>query len=79
MRIPLIGRITNLSTSGGPTAEPNPEFPTEITQPSAHSAPPSQSFKCEKCGAAFNDEGSAAAHIQTCEGTETILEDDVAS
>lgn len=71
--------MANLSSTGGPTAELTPEPPAEIIQPTAPPAPPSQSFKCEKCGAAFDDEGSAAAHIQTCKGIEAIPEDEVAS
>ncbi len=61
----LIGRLANSSTvNGAPTAE--------ITQPAAPPAPLPQSFKCEKCGAAFDDEGAAAVHIQTCKGSEEV-------
>ena len=77
MWISGIGGITNLSAPDGPSADPTPEPPAEINQPTAPSAPPSQSFKCEKCGAAFDDEGSAAAHIQTCKGIEAIPDDEV--
>ncbi len=55
-----------------PVAEPT----TEIAQPSAPPSPVPETFKCEKCGAAFEDEGSAAAHIQTCKGTEPIPENE---
>ena len=53
--------------------EPAPELAAEIAQPAAARTPLPQSFKCEKCGAAFDDEGSAAAHIQTCKGSEAVL------
>jgi len=46
----------------------------EITQPAGPPTALPQSFKCEKCGAAFADEGAAAAHIQTCKGPEDNLE-----
>ena len=59
-----------------PTTVP-PTDPTEalaeIPQPDVPSAPGPQTFKCEKCGATFEDEGSAAAHIQTCSGLESSL------
>lgn len=54
--------------SMGPTAE--------IPQPTPVPAPAPQSFKCEKCGATFEDEGSAAAHIQVCKGTDVTVPDD---
>lgn len=54
---------------------PSNEPATEIAQPPA--APPSpapETFKCEKCGATFEDEGSAAAHIQGCKGIDPVSE-----
>jgi hypothetical protein len=47
----------------------------EPAQPDGPPAPLPQSFKCEKCGAAFADEGAAAIHIQTCRGPEGVLEE----
>ncbi len=68
----LIGLLANSSTvNAGPTAE--------ITLPAAPPAPLPQSFKCEKCGAAFDDEGAAAAHIQTCKGPEEVSVKEAAS
>ncbi|MGD0175464.1 MAG: hypothetical protein ABSC50_01390 [Candidatus Bathyarchaeia archaeon] len=58
-----------------PNREPTPEPAVEIAQPAAPHGPLPQSFKCEKCGAAFDDEGSAAVHIQTCKGPEAVLEE----
>ncbi len=60
--------------------EPNDpvEPAVDITQPTPPPPPTDtpQTFKCEKCGATFSDEGSAAAHIQTCKGTEDIAVED---
>lgn len=47
--------------------------PDEIGLPFPLPAPAPQSFKCEKCGATFEDEGSAAAHIQVCKGTDVTI------
>ena len=72
--------VENMSTPNTePTAETNLEPAAELAQPAAPPAPLPQSFKCEKCGAAFDNEGAAAVHVQTCKGTEVILEDDAAS
>ena len=69
-----IGGLTNsVATDAGPTAE------VEITQPAVSLAPLPESFKCEKCGAAFADEGAAAAHMQTCKGPELMPENKPAS
>jgi len=57
-----------------PTTETSMEPAVEITPPAGPPAALPQSFKCEKCGAAFADEGAAAAHIQTCKGPEGNLE-----
>ena len=61
-----------------PNAEPTIETTQEpagvIAQPTGLPAPLPQSFKCEKCGAAFADEGAAAVHVQTCKGPEGNLE-----
>jgi len=57
-----------------PTMDTSQEPASEITLPAAPPTPLPQSFKCEKCGAAFADEGAAAAHIQTCKGPEGSLE-----
>ena len=54
-----------------PLIEPT-DPPPGITQPDAPAAPTQESFKCEKCGATFEDESSAAAHIQECKGTDVI-------
>lgn len=54
-------------------ADPKPI--TEITEPAPPLAPLPQTFKCEKCGAAFTDESVAAAHIQTCKGTDIVPDD----
>jgi len=62
-----------------PTTEMRLEHAAEIAQPAAPPAPFRESFKCEKCGTAFDNEGAAVVHIQTCKGTEVILEDDAAS
>ena len=51
-----------------PTSHPSPD----ISQPDAPPEPTRQTFKCEKCGATFEDEGSAAAHINECKGTQII-------
>ena len=51
-----------------PASHPSPD----IAQPDAPSEPTRQSFKCEKCGATFEDEGSAAAHMQVCKGTDVL-------
>lgn len=70
--IRLIGRLGSSSAiNTGPAAE--------ITEPATPPAPLPQSFKCEKCGAAFDDEGAAAAHIQTCKGPEEIPVKEAAS
>lgn len=69
--------MSNPATELYPTTEPaGPIDPIEpavdITQPMPP-RPPSdspQTFKCQKCGATFSDEGSAAAHIQTCKASE---------
>jgi hypothetical protein len=59
-----------------PITEPTSEPPLpEIAQPDAPPEPTQQTFKCEKCGATFEDEGSAAAHIQECKGTDVVLAD----
>jgi hypothetical protein len=57
------------------TTETSLEPTAEIAQPAGPPAPLPQSFKCEKCGAAFADESAAAVHIQTCKGTEGNLEE----
>jgi len=62
-----------------PTTETSLEPAPEIVQPAGPPASLPQSFKCEKCGAAFADEGAAAVHIQTCKGPEPILEEPTAS
>jgi hypothetical protein len=53
-----------------PTTEMSLEPAVEIAQPTGPPVSLPQSFKCEKCGAAFADEGAAAVHIQTCKGLE---------
>lgn len=50
--------MTNLET----------ESAKEIVPPPSPSMTIPQTFKCEKCGAAYDDEGAAAAHIQLCKG-----------
>jgi hypothetical protein len=52
----------------------------DITKPTPPPPPSeaSQTFRCQKCGATFADESSAAAHIQTCKGPEdAAFEDEV--
>jgi len=58
------------------SADPN-AGPAEAIEPLLHVDEPNsplppvataQTFECDKCGATFADEGSAAAHIQTCKG-----------
>ena len=67
LNIPSIAHLTNTSTpSSAPTSEIAQPFP-----------PPS--FKCEKCGGAFDDEVAAAADVQKGKGTEAILVDDAVS
>ena len=71
--------------TSGPSPSPEPAEPTDpiepavdVTQPKPP-PPPSdspQTFKCQKCGATFSDEGSAAAHIQTCQGAEDSTSED---
>jgi transposase-like protein len=51
-----------------PASQPSPS----IAQPESPTLPIQQSFKCDKCGATFEDEGSAAAHIQECTGAEVM-------
>ena len=69
--------MSNLNGEESPTKEDiEPASPIEPSVNVAQPDPPTppvdtpQTFKCEKCGATFADEGSAAAHIQTCKGTQ---------
>jgi hypothetical protein len=63
--------VPNAETTMEMSLEPS----AEIGQPLGPPAPLPQSFKCEKCGAAFADEGAAAVHIQNCKGPEPDLEE----
>ena len=76
-------------TMGTPAGEPSPSTePTEPSEPIQSSVditqpmpppPPSdspQTFRCQKCGATFADEGSAAARIQTCKAAEDTASED---
>jgi hypothetical protein len=47
-----------------PMNEPVSQPAPSITEADAPPTVIKQSFKCEKCGATFEDEGSATAHIQ---------------
>jgi hypothetical protein len=72
-------------TAFGPSAGTEPAEPSgrieptvDITEP-MQPPPPSetpQTFRCPKCGATFADEGSAAAHIQTCKAAEGFTSED---
>ena len=50
----------------------------EVNQPNPPPPPvtAAQTFECDKCGATFADEGSAAAHIQTCKGPDVMPEEE---
>ena len=70
---------SNLSPTTEPTDPADPIEPAvDITQPTP--PPPlsdtHETFKCQKCGATFADEGSAAAHIQTCNAPEDTAPED---
>jgi hypothetical protein len=66
----------NMGTSNAETTmETGLELAGEIAQSPGPPGPLPQSFKCEKCGAAFADEGAAVVHIQTCIGPEGNLDE----
>lgn len=48
--------------------------PPEIEQPLPPPTPSPETFKCEKCGATFDNAGAAAEHIQNCEGTKPVIQ-----
>ncbi len=75
----------NMSTPASEPPSTEPAQPTDPIEPAVDIAqptpppPPSESpqtFKCPKCGATFADEGSAAAHIQTCKVPEDTVSED---
>lgn len=55
----------------------NPTDQIDSSVEAGHLKPPrppvdTHTFKCEKCGVTFTDEGSAAAHTQTCKVMESL-------
>jgi hypothetical protein len=59
-----------------PNTDPS-ELTVETTPPPLPAAPSPQSFKCDNCGATFEDEGSAAVHMQMCKTAETVLPEEL--